>query len=91
MKTFELIVSGRVQGVGYRNYVQQNAKALKINGTVRNLSNGNVKVIAQTNDDLIQKLVQHIKVPQHHFMKIDNISIKEIPLTKDYDSFTVVY
>lgn len=91
MKTYELIVSGRVQGVGYRNYVQQNAKSLNINGTVRNLSDGNVKVIAQTDDATVQKLVQNIKVPQHHFMKIDNISIKEIPLTKDYDSFTVVY
>jgi len=45
-----LIVKGYVQGVGYRAYVCSTARWLKIKGTVKNLSNGNVEIICQCND-----------------------------------------
>lgn len=91
MKTTELIVSGRVQGVGFRNYVSQIAKDLNIKGTVRNLSNGDVKIIAQTDDDTLNKMVERIKQPQHQFMKIKDVEIHDLQLDKVYDDFSVVY
>lgn len=91
MKTTELIVSGRVQGVGFRNYVSQIAKDLNIKGTVRNLSDGDVKIIAQTDDDTLNKMVERIKQPQHQFMKITDVEIHDLQLDKVYDDFSVVY
>ena len=91
MKTTELIVSGRVQGVGFRNYVSQIAKDLNIKGTVRNLSDGDVKIIAQTDDDTLNKMVERIKQPQHQFMKIKDVEIHDLQLDKVYDDFYVVY
>lgn len=91
MKTTELIVSGRVQGVGFRNYVSQIAKNLNIKGTVRNLSDGDVKIIAQTDDDTLNKMVERIKQPQHQFMKIKDVEIHDLQLDKVYDDFSVVY
>lgn len=91
MKTTELIVSGRVQGVGFRNYVSQIAKDLNIKGTVRNLSDGDVKIIAQTDDDTLSKMVERIKQPQHQFMKIKDVEIHDLQLDKVYDDFSVVY
>ena len=91
IKTTELIVSGRVQGVGFRNYVSQIAKDLNIKGTVRNLSDGDVKIIAQTDDDTLNKMVERIKQPQHQFMKIKDVEIHDLQLDKVYDDFSVVY
>ncbi|WP_338488689.1 acylphosphatase [Ruoffia tabacinasalis] len=91
MKTTELIVSGRVQGVGFRNYVSLIAKDLNIKGTVRNLSDGDVKIIAQTDDDTLNKMVERIKQPQHQFMKIKDVEIHDLQLDKVYDDFSVVY
>ncbi len=41
------IVSGRVQGVGFRYFVINKAQGLGLRGYVRNESDGNVEVVAQ--------------------------------------------
>ncbi len=39
-----LVITGRVQGVGYRAFVQRWAQDLKLDGWVRNRSDGTVEV-----------------------------------------------
>jgi acylphosphatase len=45
-KTRRYFVSGRVQGVGFRFFVQREAERLKIGGFARNLYDGQVEVLA---------------------------------------------
>jgi acylphosphatase len=45
------VVTGRVQGVGYRNFVEYSARKLGVSGYVRNLRNGNVEVFAMGTPD----------------------------------------
>ena len=40
------LVRGRVQGVGYRNFVQREAARLGLHGYTRNLDDGSVEVYA---------------------------------------------
>ncbi len=47
----ELILSGSVQGVFCRYYCRENAKKVGLRGSATNLSNGNVQVIIDSNDD----------------------------------------
>lgn len=91
MLTNELIISGRVQGVGYRNYAKTIADELNIKGTVRNLSDSNVKVIAQTDEDTLDQFIVRLKVPQHSFMRINSITSCEIDIDKVYQTFSIVY
>ena len=41
------VVQGRVQGVGYRYFVTQEAARLGLRGWVRNLPNGAVEIVAE--------------------------------------------
>lgn len=49
-------VSGRVQGVGFRNYVEHVAAKLGISGYVRNRRDGRVEVFAIASPNALQQL-----------------------------------
>jgi acylphosphatase len=50
------IVSGRVQGVGYRNFVEHVASKVGVDGFVRNRRDGRVEVYAIGKLEQLQKL-----------------------------------
>ena len=49
-------VRGRVQGVGFRWFVRERARALGLTGWVRNTQDGAVEVLALGNNDALQRL-----------------------------------
>ena len=50
------LVTGRVQGVGYRNFVEYMARKLGLSGYVRNLRDGNVEVFAMGTPESLSDL-----------------------------------
>jgi acylphosphatase len=50
------IVKGRVQGVGFRWFVQREAYQLGLRGWVRNTADGDVEVLAAGSEEQIRKL-----------------------------------
>ena len=50
------LVSGRVQGGGYRWFTVQRARALKVVGWVSNLPDGRVEVVARGSQDQLAAL-----------------------------------
>ena len=42
-----ILVSGRVQGVGFRFFVMQAAEGFGVSGYARNLPNGDVEIVAE--------------------------------------------
>ena len=53
----KISITGRVQGVGFRESMRAVAQALEINGWVRNCDDGSVEGIAQGNEYAIEQLV----------------------------------
>lgn len=51
-----LIVSGCVQGVGFRAWVVRQAKKLSLSGYARNLEDGTVEVVAVGSEDSVRTL-----------------------------------
>jgi acylphosphatase len=50
-------VEGRVQGVGYRYFVQERAEVLELTGWVRNRWEGSVEVLAEGEREKLEKLL----------------------------------
>lgn len=68
MKTYHFLISGNVQGVGYRQFVKQQAKKLGLTGWVRNLpvsshgfGDGTVEAAIQGEKERINQLQQACK------------------------------
>lgn len=60
MKTIKGYVTGRVQGVGFRNFVKKNAEQLNVVGYAKNLQDKRVEFILQGESAEISKLLEKI-------------------------------
>lgn len=69
-----IIVGGRVQGVGYRWFVQDAADRLGLVGTVENLANGDVAVYTEGTRELIEELIADLKRGNGH-SRVDNCNV----------------
>ena len=58
MKAVRLVVTGRVQGVTYRQTCRQTARRLDLVGWVRNLADGSVEVLAQGAPSAVDELIK---------------------------------
>jgi acylphosphatase len=84
------IASGRVQGVGFRAAVRHHASQLGLKGTVCNLPDGSVEIIAQGAEDQLQKFLKVLKEdgsPGH----LESISTEFYPPNFRYEHFSIVY
>ena len=61
MIRIKVLVSGHVQGVGFRFFTQYEASLLNLTGFVKNLSDGNVYLEAQGDKNNILKFINKIK------------------------------
>lgn len=87
MQTISITVSGKVQGVFYRNSSKEKALSLGITGKVMNLRNGEVKIIATGNNEQLDKLIEWCRQGPSK-AKVTSIVIKELP-SELFDRFTV--
>ena len=57
LTTFRLRIKGQVTGVGFREWVIEEANARKLNGWVRNRSDGTVEMVISGPDDIIKQML----------------------------------
>jgi acylphosphatase len=61
MKGRRLRVAGRVQGVFFRNWTIDEARALGIRGWVRNRSDGSVEILALGDEEALDALLAKVR------------------------------
>jgi len=57
-KAYHIIVTGRVQGVGFRYYTKLKADELSLRGWVQNLPDGSVEIIVQGDPENINAFIE---------------------------------
>jgi acylphosphatase len=80
-------VHGRVQGVGFRYFVKQNADALGVRGYVRNEDDGGVFVYAVGDPDSISRLAGAVRTGPR-FSEVRGVEEKEAGIEK-HSSFRI--
>ena len=53
-----LLISGRVQGVYFRVFTRKKALQLGVNGYTRNLADEQVEIVAEAEEDILEKFIQ---------------------------------
>ncbi len=85
----KIIVQGSVQGVFYRQFVKENAELLKLKGYIRNLTNSDVEIVVEGDDNMIEQLSKIIaKGPKHS--QIRNIQAEARKWSGDFKEFKIL-
>lgn len=61
MNSRRAVVSGRVQGVGFRFFAERAAKKAGVFGWVRNLPDGRVETVVEGSDDAVESYLAEIR------------------------------
>ncbi|NPV00433.1 MAG: acylphosphatase [Brevinematales bacterium] len=61
MLMLRAIVRGRVQGVGFRYFVQRRAENIGLTGWVKNLYSGDVQIEACGSDEQVSALIEELR------------------------------
>lgn len=90
MQRLTCIVSGKVTGVGYRVFVQKKARALWITGTVRNLGQAGVEIIAEGPEIKLNQLLEHVRKGPFN-AQVRNVETGWDDATEEFNDFVVLY
>jgi acylphosphatase len=86
----EILVEGRVQGVGYRDYAQRRGSRLGLAGYVMNLKDGRVRVHAEGARETIEEFTRQLeKGPP--LARVERVSTRWLPPTRRFAGFEVRY
>lgn len=87
MRRVHLWVSGRVQGVFFRQSTENRARELGLTGWVRNLPDGRVEAIAEGSSDALEHLVAfcHVGPPA---AQVDHVEVRWEAPTGEFTGFS---
>lgn len=86
---YRIRVTGRVQGVGYRNSARNTARFLGLMGIVKNMKDGSVYIEAEgENNQLIEFINWCHRGPGFGF--IENVEVR-VSSPKNYADFRIIY
>ena len=85
-----VLISGKVQGVGFRNFTQLNASQLGVTGYAKNLANGKVEVVAEGDKAQLDALVALLKKGPR-YARVDSLEIDERAFTGEHKTFGIRY
>jgi acylphosphatase len=86
----DILIEGRVQGVGYRNFVQRKAAQLGLAGYVMNLKDGNVRVRVEGAREAIEGFARDLtKGPP--LARVESVAVTWRPPTGRFTAFAIRY
>jgi len=83
-------VTGRVQGVGFRAFVQQSAQLFGLTGWVRNVGYDEVETLAEGNRDILERFAETVSQGPRA-SRIDEAKVEWAMPTGEFRDFDVEY
>jgi acylphosphatase len=76
IKARRFLISGRVQGVGYRYFAQRSAHAVGVTGWARNLDDGRVEVHANGTQESLEDFEARLRMGPR-FADVRTVEVRE--------------
>jgi len=87
-KTVFIIVTGRVQGVGFRYFTRHKAEENNIKGWVKNTASGQVEIEASGEKQDLEAFIDWIRIGPARAM-IKTVSVSEIDNDRVFTNFSI--
>jgi acylphosphatase len=84
------IINGLVQGVGFRYFVLRAAARHQVKGTVRNLPDGRVEVVAEGDREAMDEFKKDLATGPN-FAEVTSLDEADVPVTGRYPDFRIDY
>lgn len=81
-------ITGRVQGVGFRNFTQRRARRLDLTGWVRNKPDGSVRLEAEGPQEALDELVEAVHQGPR-MASVDDVAVEWDEATDEFEVFMV--
>jgi acylphosphatase len=88
MIRWSVLVLGEVQGVGYRYFVKRIADSLNVFGQVKNRLDGSVEIVAEGNENAVDKFIEICKKGSPH-SKIERVVINQEEFKGEFKDFQI--
>ncbi len=89
MKATRLLISGIVQGVGFRYFTERAAQDLGLTGYVRNLRDGRVEAVAAGTEEQVRAFIDQMRLGPAGAM-VDGIEAGETDLDDGINRFDIL-
>lgn len=86
----EIKITGRVQGVGFRFFVERNAAIFDIKGWVKNTRDGGVLVMAQGSMENMEQFLKKIKTGPS-LSRVATVNVVRLITLDDFSHFRIKY
>ena len=86
---YDIIFTGRVQGVFFRATAEEIARRHDVTGWVRNERDGSVRCVVEGDTAELDRLVNAIQLAKR--ANIDNTDITRLDATDEFEGFSVRY
>lgn len=90
MKRYLVFFTGRVQFVGFRYFCATKAIKFSVTGCVKNLDNGLVEMEAQGTEENLKLFFSAVK-SGNGFSKVEDYSMKEVPIQHNEKEMKIIY
>ncbi len=88
MRKVRAIISGRVQGVWFRASTLEKALEYGVQGTVRNLVDGRVELVAEGEEERVNRLLRWAENGPP-MAAVDRVELEELPLDTKFTDFHI--
>jgi acylphosphatase len=85
-----IFVSGKVQGVFFRQNTLEKAKALGLKGWVRNTQDGRVEAIFEGEKEKVEKILEWMKIGPP-LARVENVEIRFEDFKGEFNDFEIRY
>jgi acylphosphatase len=84
----QIVVHGRVQGVGFRYFVQHVGNRLGLTGNVRNCPDSTVEIVVEGDANKIADFIKQVEQGPS-LARVQRVKVADIPIQGTYGSFSI--